>query len=74
MSRLPSLTAKQVLQALKRGGFVARHQSGSHLYLEHPITKHATTVPMHPGELKRWLLKEIVKQAGLSEDEFRELL
>jgi predicted RNA binding protein YcfA (HicA-like mRNA interferase family) len=74
MSRLPSLTAKQVLKALKRGGFVPSHQSGSHLYLEHPKTGHATTVPMHPGELKRWLLKEIVKQAGLSEDAFRELL
>ena len=74
MSRLPTLTARQVLQALKRGGFVESHQRGSHLYLEHPTTGHYTAVPMHPGDLKRSLLKAIIKQAGLTEDEFRELL
>jgi len=74
MSRLPTLTARQVLQALKRGGFASSHQRGSHLYLEHPVTKCSTTVPMHPGDLRRSLLKEIIKQAGLTEDEFHELL
>ena len=33
-----------------------------------------TTVPMHPGDLPRWLLKKIIKDAGLSEDQFRSLL
>jgi hypothetical protein len=29
---------------------------------------------MHPGEFPRWLLKKIIKDAGLSEDEFRHFL
>jgi len=30
--------------------------------------------PLHPGDLKRPLLKSIIKQAGLSEEEFLDLL
>jgi len=33
-----------------------------------------TSVPMHPGDLKRSLLKEIIRQAGLTEDQFRKYL
>ena len=29
---------------------------------------------MHSNELPRWLLKKIIKEAGLTEDEFRELM
>ncbi|MFI5357745.1 MAG: type II toxin-antitoxin system HicA family toxin [Opitutales bacterium] len=74
MSRLPALTAKQVLKVLQQGGLAAGHQRGSHLFLVHPQTGKTTTVPMHPGNLKRGLLKEIIKQAGLTENEFRDLL
>jgi predicted RNA binding protein YcfA (HicA-like mRNA interferase family) len=74
MSRLPSLTAKQVRKALLKGGFAEKHQRGSHLTLQHPVTGRHTTVPMHPGDLYRGLLKDILKQAGLTEEQFRELL
>lgn len=33
-----------------------------------------TDVPIHSGDLKRWLMKEIIKQADLTEEEFRKLL
>jgi hypothetical protein len=29
---------------------------------------------MHSKELPRWLLKKIIKEAGLTEDDFRKLL
>jgi hypothetical protein len=29
---------------------------------------------MHPGDIKRPLLKKIIRDAGLTEDEFRTLL
>lgn len=74
MSRLPSVTAKEVVSALLKVGFEARHQTGSHLSLRHPATNRRTTVPMHAGDLDRGLLKKILKQAGLTEDEFRECL
>jgi predicted RNase H-like HicB family nuclease len=33
-----------------------------------------TTVPMHPGDIKRPLLKKIIQDAGLTEAEFHALL
>jgi predicted RNA binding protein YcfA (HicA-like mRNA interferase family) len=73
--RLPSCTARDVDRALKRGGFSVVHQRCSHRYYASPRTgKIATTVPMHPGDIKRSLLKKIIQDAGLTEDEFRELL
>jgi hypothetical protein len=36
--------------------------------------KVVTCVPMHSGDIKRPLLKKIIQDVGLTEDEFRELL
>jgi predicted RNA binding protein YcfA (HicA-like mRNA interferase family) len=73
--RLPSCTARDVDRALKRAGFIVAHQRGSHRYYASPHTgKIVTAVPMHPGDIKRPLLKKIIQDTGLSEDEFHELL
>ncbi len=74
MSRLPTLTAKQLVAALKAAGFQEHRQTGSHLHLWHPTKKLLTTVPIHPGDLKRPLVKAILKQARLTEAAFRKLL
>ena len=74
MSRLPTITPRQAVAALLKSGFEEKHQRGSHLYLYHPVRQAWTTVPMHARDLHRGLLKAILKQVGLSEDEFREML
>ena len=74
MSRLPSLTPREVVVALKRAGFEERRQRGSHLFLWHSERQVVTTVPMHVRDLPRGTLKTILRQAGLSDDEFRALL
>lgn len=72
--RLPSVTAREMLVALKRAGFRELHQKGSHQYLWHDGKKLLTGVPMHPGDLGRGLVRRILKQAGLSEEEFRRFM
>ena len=67
MSRLPSVTSRELVAALLRTGFDTHHQSGSHLVLCHPTTNRR----IHTGDVDRGLLKKILKQAGLTEDEFR---
>lgn len=74
MSRLPTPRPREVVAALKRVGFIEHHQKGSHLYLWHPGLRVMTSVPIHSGDLHRGLFKAILKQTGLSEDQFRELL
>ena len=75
MAKLPSLTARKVVRALKRAGFVEDRQKGSHLILIHPEKMVRTVVPIHPGRsIKEPLLRAIVRDANLSLDEFMELL
>jgi predicted RNA binding protein YcfA (HicA-like mRNA interferase family) len=74
MSRLPNLTAAALVRALKRAGFVEVEQKGSHRTFVNLTTHCGTTVPMHSGDLRRSLMKEIIRQAGFSEDEFRKFL
>jgi predicted RNA binding protein YcfA (HicA-like mRNA interferase family) len=75
MPKLPSLTARKVVRALKRAGFVEDRQKGSHLMLIHPESKARTVVPVHPGKtIKDPLLQGIIRDANLSVDQFIELL
>ncbi len=72
MTGLPTVTARQTVRALERAGFKIVRTSGSHSRMVHvDDTARATTVPMHPGKtLKRGTLRNIIKQAGLTVDEF----
>jgi predicted RNA binding protein YcfA (HicA-like mRNA interferase family) len=75
MAKLPAVTARQVLRVLKRAGFVEERQKGSHVILFHPQKKTRTVVPVHSGKtLKRPLLKAILNDAGLTLQEFLDLM
>jgi len=76
MTRLPVLTASDVIRVLKKAGFVFDRQAkGSHEIWYNPVTKRRTTIPNHPGsDIKKGTLKAILKEAGLSDDEFLELI
>ncbi|MBI2083461.1 MAG: type II toxin-antitoxin system HicA family toxin [Deltaproteobacteria bacterium] len=65
-SRLPRLTAKELIRFLKGHGFEPFDSKGSHQHFVHPITKQKVTVPVHSGKIiGPGLLKAILKQAGL---------
>ncbi len=74
MSRLPSLTGKQVIAALKKAGFVTERQRGSHSFLRNPDGR-ATVVPAHTGEtIGPGLLSKILRDAELTKDDLLKLL
>ena len=74
--KLPVLKPKQVVAALLRAGFYIHHQRGSHARLLHRTNPELrVTVPIHNKDLPPSLLKHrILKQAGLSEEEFLKFL
>ncbi|MFQ5954898.1 MAG: type II toxin-antitoxin system HicA family toxin [Kiloniellales bacterium] len=74
--RLPALDARDVLKALHRAGFFVARSSGSHQYLIHEDDpSRRVVVPVHGGrDLPRGLLRAIVRQSGLSVEEFIDLL
>ncbi len=73
--RLPALTARDVIRALERAGFQQTRMSGSHCRLVHAgDAARKVTVPIHAGDLKRGTLRAIIAQAGLTVEEFLQLL
>ena len=72
MPRLPVLSGKDVIKALSRKGYVFDHQTGSHITLMNVEGK-KITVPNHK-ELGPGILRAIIRQAGLTAEEFISLL
>ena len=75
-AKLPPLKPKHVVAALERAGFYLHHQRGSHARLLHPnYPDRRVTVPVHNKDLSPYFVKHrILKQAGLTEEEFLRLL
>ena len=75
MSKLPLLTAKELIRILKKIGFEEIRQKGSHIFLSHPDGR-ATVIPAHQGEtICRGLLIKIIKEdTKISRDDFLNLL
>jgi predicted RNA binding protein YcfA (HicA-like mRNA interferase family) len=74
MSRLPRLTGSEVVRALQKANFEVIRQRGSHIYMRHTDGR-ATVVPVHKGEdLGPGILSKILRDVGLTRQEFRHLL
>lgn len=74
MSKLPALTPEKVIKILLQKGFILDRVKGSHHIYYHPESKRRVTVPLHKKDLPKGTLLEILKQAGLSKKELKELL
>lgn len=72
MAKLPAVRPKMAIRALKRSGFSVHHTTGSHYFLKKD--KLRVSVPYHNRDLKPGTLASIIAQAGLTVEEFVELL
>ena len=70
MTRLPSLRPRQIVSALERCGFTVIRITGSHYQLFNERTRRHTTVPYHNRDLPRGTVAAIVRQAGITREEF----
>ena len=64
-------TPREVIAKLKRAGFEEARQTGSHLFLRHPDGR-LTFVAIHRGDIPPGTMHKILKQANLTEDQFKE--
>ncbi len=75
MPRLPRVKGERVIRALRRAGWEVIRVHGSHHVMTHPNRPGETVViPVHRRELKRGTLADILEQAGLTTEEFKDLL
>jgi len=75
MNKLPRITGKEAVSALKKAGFMQIRMRGSHCYLYHEEKDKIVTIPVHRGKiLAPKTLKSILNQADITIDEFKELI
>lgn len=67
MAKLPVVSGAQVVRALQHLGFVVARQRGSHIVIRRGSS--GCVVPNHT-ELKAGTLSGVLKQAGVSIEEF----
>lgn len=73
--KLANIRAKEVIRALQRAGYFIHETSGSHVQMKHPGRPGRVTVPYHQRfGLPKRIVKSILKQAGLTNKQFLELL
>ncbi|HIJ65296.1 MAG TPA: addiction module toxin, HicA family [Candidatus Hydrogenedentes bacterium] len=75
MTRLPSVSYREVLRALRRDGWVIVRQRGSHIRVQKHVGDELlkVTVPAH-SPIKRGTLRTILRYARMESDRFLELL
>jgi predicted RNA binding protein YcfA (HicA-like mRNA interferase family) len=73
MSKLPVVSGTDCIKVLEKIGFVVDRQRGSHITLVRQEPKTQLTVPNHKT-IAKGTLRTIVRDAGLTVDEFVNLL
>ena len=74
MPKLPQLTSRKVVRILKKKGFVLTRTRGSHQIYWNQQSRRQVTIPVHTKDLPQGTLLEILRQAGITRDEIRDLL
>lgn len=72
MIKLPVVSAKELIKVLSKLGYYIDNQKGSHIILAHPCGRTITVI--NQSELKKSMLKRILKDVKLTNKEFILLL
>lgn len=72
--KLPVISGRDAVRALAKAGFVQiAGGKGSHMKLVHPERRLVLIIPDH-RELRPGLLRALIRDAGMTVDQFAELL
>ena len=74
MSALPRVSGREVVAALAKAGYEKDRQKGSHIVLRQLARPHRRIVVPDHGEIARGTLRAIIRQAGLTVQQFVGLL
>jgi predicted RNA binding protein YcfA (HicA-like mRNA interferase family) len=72
MTPLPVCSGADAVRAFQKIGYDVDHQTGSHVILRHPSGRRLT-VPNH-RELAKGTLRALIRDAGVTKEQFAELL
>lgn len=73
MGRLAGFSYRQIAKRLRSLNFrFDRNAAGSHEIWRNPKTRNKVTLPRHRGDLPEGTLRAILKEAGITVDDFLE--
>ena len=67
-----TFSGKRVVKAFRRIGYIIDHQRGDHVFMHNLEKNISVIVPLHK-EIKKGTLNNIIKKAGITIDELKEL-
>jgi predicted RNA binding protein YcfA (HicA-like mRNA interferase family) len=68
------VSGRQAVSALRGAGYEVDHQTGSHIILRQAASPHRRLIVPNHKELAKGALRGIIREAGLTVDEFCRLL
>jgi predicted RNA binding protein YcfA (HicA-like mRNA interferase family) len=72
---LPVLKPRRIVRALERAGFYVHHTTGGHVQMKHADKPELrVTIPYHSIDVPPGTLNSIIRQSGLSREQFLKLL
>jgi predicted RNA binding protein YcfA (HicA-like mRNA interferase family) len=71
---LPRVSGREVVKALRKIGYEQDRQRGSHIVLRQTAEPHRRIVVPDHTEVAKGTLRTIIRQVGLTVDEFKSLL
>lgn len=74
MSGLPVVSGREAVKALEKSGYAFDRQHGSHMVLRQTNAPHRRLVVPDHKSLAKGTLRAIIRQAGLTVEEFTALL
>lgn len=74
MSALPRVSGREVVKALTRVGYEQDRQRGSHIILRRETYPHRRVVVPDHKEVAKGTLRSIIRETGLTVEEFKALL
>jgi predicted RNA binding protein YcfA (HicA-like mRNA interferase family) len=74
LSGLGNISPRKAIRAFERAGWRFRRQTGSHYIMSKEGVFGLVVVPLHEGSLKRGTLRACLRVAGLTPEQFEQLL
>jgi predicted RNA binding protein YcfA (HicA-like mRNA interferase family) len=73
--KITPLKAAKLVRIFMKTGYEVSWQTGSHIVMRHPDRSLNLVIPSHKGQdVQPEIIRSLIKKAGLSKDEFLELL
>ncbi len=74
MGKLPVVSGKEVIKALNKADYIFDHQKGSHIILRLSKEPYRRIIIPNHKEISKGTLRSIIRECGLTIDEFISLL